>query len=70
MQNGENAFGKFFGLLEFKSHAAKTKVKHTCTSRTLVPDDGVGICACHRDALGFALHGINRWSGRRRGLPG
>jgi len=58
MKNGEQAVVKFFRLLEFERHSAKSQVEHASPPLTLFTNDCVRVCADHRNALGLSLDSI------------
>ncbi len=47
MKNGQDAFGKGFGLFELKCHAAEAKIEYARTAGALIANDGVGVGASH-----------------------
>src|SRR5580658_550316 len=59
VQDRKNAFRDFFLRFEFESHSTKTKIQDSSAANTLIAENGVGICAGHGDAFGFAPDSVD-----------
>src|SRR5215469_10300151 len=58
VKNREQAFSKFLRLFEFKRNPTKPQVNHARPAVALCTNDRVGVCAGHRNALGFSRNRI------------